>query len=264
VVQPRPGRAGRGDNGGMTAGFVFGPGEGPAYGFHGSAVVIKASGEDTFGQLGVMESVYPAGLSVHEHVHAGEDEMFYLLDGEMTVFCGGGQLERRAGQLRLRAPRPAAPPHRRRLRAGPGAGDHRPVPAGRAGGRPRRTRPAGAGNLRRAAVSGGKSRSISRTGGLSALVRVRRPDGPSAGPACSGFLKARSDHGDDGSQRGVVAEVEDAFLILLLSYSRPGTALLSALSRGRGMALLLVAARGWPCSPRRWRVAPVAAYLRPR
>jgi hypothetical protein len=72
----------------MTAGFVFGPGEGPAYGFHGSAVVIKASGEDTFGQLGVMESVYPAGLSVHEHVHAGEDEMFYLLDGEMTVFCG--------------------------------------------------------------------------------------------------------------------------------------------------------------------------------
>jgi quercetin dioxygenase-like cupin family protein len=73
----------------MTAGFVLGPGEGPAYGFHGSAVVIKASGEDTFGQLGVMESVYPAGLSVHEHVHAGEDEMFYLLDGEMTVFCGG-------------------------------------------------------------------------------------------------------------------------------------------------------------------------------
>ena len=72
----------------MTAGFVLGPGEGPAYGFHGSAVVIKASGEDTFGQLGVMESVYPAGLSVHEHVHAGEDEMFYLLDGELTVFCG--------------------------------------------------------------------------------------------------------------------------------------------------------------------------------
>jgi hypothetical protein len=36
----------------------------------------------------VIESVYPAGLSVHEHVHAGEDEMFYLLGGEMEAFCG--------------------------------------------------------------------------------------------------------------------------------------------------------------------------------
>ena len=72
----------------MTSGFVLGPGEGSAYGFHGSVAVIKASGEDTFGQLGVIESVYPAALSVHEHVHAGEDEMFYLLGGEMEVFCG--------------------------------------------------------------------------------------------------------------------------------------------------------------------------------
>ena len=54
----------------------------------GSAAVIKASGEDTLGQLGVIESVYPAGLSVHEHVHDGEDEMFYLLEGEIEVFCG--------------------------------------------------------------------------------------------------------------------------------------------------------------------------------
>lgn len=71
----------------MASGFVLGPGEGPAYGFHGSAVVIKASGQDTFGQLGVMESAYPPGLAVREHVHAGEDEMFYLLDGELTGFC---------------------------------------------------------------------------------------------------------------------------------------------------------------------------------
>ena len=72
----------------MTSGFVLGPGEGSAFGFHGSVAVIKASGEDTLGQLGVIESVYPAGLSVHEHVHDGEDEMFYLLEGEIEVFCG--------------------------------------------------------------------------------------------------------------------------------------------------------------------------------
>ncbi len=71
------------------AGFVLGPQEGPAYGFHGASVVIKASGEHTLGQLGVMEATYPPGLSVHEHVHAGEDEMFYLLAGELTGFCEG-------------------------------------------------------------------------------------------------------------------------------------------------------------------------------
>ena len=35
----------------------------------------------------VMESTYPAGLHAHEHVHAGEDEMFYVLAGELSVFC---------------------------------------------------------------------------------------------------------------------------------------------------------------------------------
>jgi hypothetical protein len=44
--------------------------------------VLKAVGE-----LAVMESTYPAGLSVHEHVHTGEDEMFYVLAGELLVFC---------------------------------------------------------------------------------------------------------------------------------------------------------------------------------
>lgn len=37
--------------------------------------------------LAVMEFAYPAGLDVHEHVHDGEDEMFYLLSGQLSVFC---------------------------------------------------------------------------------------------------------------------------------------------------------------------------------
>ena len=48
---------------------------------------MKASGADTLGQLAVMESSYPPGLAVPAHVHAGEDEMFYLLDGEVELFC---------------------------------------------------------------------------------------------------------------------------------------------------------------------------------
>jgi len=116
----------------MTSGFVLGPGEGSAYGFHGSVAVIKASGEDTFGQLGVIESVYPAGLSVHEHVHDGEDEMFYLLGGEIEVFCGEDRWTVGAGSF-VFVPRDR--PHGftgQQRRAGPRPGDHRAVPARRA------------------------------------------------------------------------------------------------------------------------------------
>ena len=69
------------------AGFVLGPAEGQAYGFHGARVVMKATAATTLGQLAVMESTYPAGLAVGDHVHDGEDEMFYLLAGELTARC---------------------------------------------------------------------------------------------------------------------------------------------------------------------------------
>ena len=72
-----------------VSGFVRAPGEGDAYDWRGARVVIKASGDDTAGQLGVMESSYPPGLSVPAHVHAGEDEMLYVLDGELQGFCDG-------------------------------------------------------------------------------------------------------------------------------------------------------------------------------
>lgn len=71
----------------QVSGYVLGADEGDAYDFRGGRFVIKASGADTFGQLAVMESICPPGLSVPAHVHAGEDEMLYLLDGELTGFC---------------------------------------------------------------------------------------------------------------------------------------------------------------------------------
>jgi len=79
------------------SGFVLGSDDGQAYDFHGARVVIKASGDDTLGQLGVMESTYPPGLTVHPHVHDGEDEMFYLLDGEIAGFCDDDRWAAAAG-----------------------------------------------------------------------------------------------------------------------------------------------------------------------
>jgi quercetin dioxygenase-like cupin family protein len=81
------------------SGFTLGPGQGPGYDFHGSRVLIKASSTDTLGQLAVMESVYPAGLSVPAHVHDGEDEMIYLLDGELAGFCEQDEWTATAGSF---------------------------------------------------------------------------------------------------------------------------------------------------------------------
>lgn len=69
------------------SGYVHGVGEGTAYDWRGARIVIKASGADTAGQLSVMESTYPPGLSVPAHTHADEDEMFYVLAGELQGFC---------------------------------------------------------------------------------------------------------------------------------------------------------------------------------
>ena len=68
-------------------GFVLASGEGDAYDWRGARVVIKASGEATHGQLCVMEFRYPPDLTVPTHVHDGEDEMFYLLEGELRGLC---------------------------------------------------------------------------------------------------------------------------------------------------------------------------------
>src|SRR5215813_10354890 len=89
----------RTDRGRHVSGFVLEPNGGAAYGFHGSRVLIKASGDDTLGQLTVLESIYPPGLSVHVHVHDGEDEMFYVIAGEIAGTCGGENWIARPGSF---------------------------------------------------------------------------------------------------------------------------------------------------------------------
>lgn len=83
------------------SGYVLGIDEGPAYDWRGARVVIKASAMDTFGQLGVMESTYPPGLSVPAHEHPGEDEMLYILVGELQGFCDDSHWTATAGSFVL-------------------------------------------------------------------------------------------------------------------------------------------------------------------
>jgi mannose-6-phosphate isomerase-like protein (cupin superfamily) len=63
-------------------GYVVGPGAGVA----GSGPDVKATAAVTAGSLTVMESTITQGPP--RHVHAHEDECFYVLAGTLTVSCG--------------------------------------------------------------------------------------------------------------------------------------------------------------------------------
>ena len=69
------------------SGYVLAAGGGDTYDWRGARVTLKTTGAETHGQLSVIDSVYPPGLTVPSHVHDGEDEMFYVLDGGMHGFC---------------------------------------------------------------------------------------------------------------------------------------------------------------------------------
>ncbi|MEJ2864707.1 cupin domain-containing protein [Actinomycetospora flava] len=77
--------------------FVRPAGGGDTYAFGGATFTVKASGTDTEGRVGVMEQAAPAGLTVPAHTHDGEDEMFYVLDGEVRGFCGDEEFTAAAG-----------------------------------------------------------------------------------------------------------------------------------------------------------------------
>ena len=50
-----------------------------------SLVWVKATGEQTEGRLSVLEPVIPAGFACPWHVHHTEDELIYVIRGQLTV-----------------------------------------------------------------------------------------------------------------------------------------------------------------------------------
>jgi len=76
---------------------VLGPGEGTAVWFLGNLMVVKATTESTNGAYGLLESLVAAGSSPPLHIHHGEDETFWVLEGSMTVRCGDETFSAGAG-----------------------------------------------------------------------------------------------------------------------------------------------------------------------
>jgi quercetin dioxygenase-like cupin family protein len=75
------------------------PGEGDARWFLGALGTIKAAGETTGGKLAVLEFRWPQNSGSPLHVHHNEDEWFYVIEGELTLWVGGEVIVAPAGSF---------------------------------------------------------------------------------------------------------------------------------------------------------------------
>ena len=71
--------------------------EGQAVWFLNGLLIVKATGEQTGGAFGLVDNVLPAGFASPYHMHRNEDEAFYVLEGELTVYIGGEKIKAEPG-----------------------------------------------------------------------------------------------------------------------------------------------------------------------
>ncbi|MCK6627613.1 MAG: cupin domain-containing protein [Anaerolineae bacterium] len=82
--------------------------EGQAVWFLGVPVFIKATGEQTGGAFGLTEQILPVGDESPYHIHQAEDEIFFVLEGELTFISGNRKITGTAGSYTFL---PRAIPH---------------------------------------------------------------------------------------------------------------------------------------------------------
>src|SRR5918998_397577 len=80
-------------------GYALGAEEGEAFWVLGMLETIKIGKDETGGQFGLLEVVARAGDGSPWHVHPDEDEWFYVLEGEFTVYVGDARLSLPAGSF---------------------------------------------------------------------------------------------------------------------------------------------------------------------
>ena len=75
--------------------YVFGPGEGQRHEARGSVMRFTATAQTTGGRLSLMErTLPPGGRMPPAHVHVACDEVFYVLEGQITFVLDGLELVR--------------------------------------------------------------------------------------------------------------------------------------------------------------------------
>src|ERR1700740_1484017 len=81
------------------AGYALDADEGEAFWLLGMLQTIKIGKNDTAGKYGLLEIVIPEGVGSPWHVHPEEDEWFYVLEGEMTVWVADTEISMEAGSF---------------------------------------------------------------------------------------------------------------------------------------------------------------------
>jgi quercetin dioxygenase-like cupin family protein len=67
--------------------------------YNGSLMTFLATGEDTHGQFALIEAVARRGNVPPPHIHHREDEIFYVLEGEVVVSVGDRTTKGTAGTM---------------------------------------------------------------------------------------------------------------------------------------------------------------------
>jgi quercetin dioxygenase-like cupin family protein len=70
----------------MTAPIVLRPGQGTTA--PGARQTLKARAEDSNGTLTVIETTIEPGRSIPAHIHANEEEAWYVIEGTLTFYLG--------------------------------------------------------------------------------------------------------------------------------------------------------------------------------
>jgi quercetin dioxygenase-like cupin family protein len=89
-------------------GYALARNEGEAFWLLGMLQTVKIGQADTAGAYGMLEIVVPPGLGSPWHVHPEEDEWFYVLEGNLTVYVADARLDLTAGGFAFG---PKAVPH---------------------------------------------------------------------------------------------------------------------------------------------------------
>ena len=67
--------------------------------YNGSLMTFLATGEETHGQFALIEAVARRGNVPPPHIHHREDEIFYVLEGEIVVSVGDRTIKGTAGTM---------------------------------------------------------------------------------------------------------------------------------------------------------------------
>jgi quercetin dioxygenase-like cupin family protein len=80
-------------------GFVLEPDQGEPYWWLGTVTTVKVDATASRGAMDIVDHRVPAGYAPPLHVHAGQDEVFYVIEGVFAVTCGDQRWQARRGSL---------------------------------------------------------------------------------------------------------------------------------------------------------------------